>query len=66
MATLNNITLLTPLIPSSHVPILNFFVPGSTSIVVTIKQVLAINSYTRGLFVYILLAWMSRHVLKYL
>ncbi|KAK0609272.1 P-loop containing nucleoside triphosphate hydrolase protein [Bombardia bombarda] len=55
MATLNNSTPLTPFISSSHVSILDFFVPGSTGILATIEQVLAINSYARTLFICMLL-----------
>ncbi|KAJ9137650.1 hypothetical protein NKR23_g8937 [Pleurostoma richardsiae] len=66
MATLNNATPSTPLLASSHVSILDFFVPGSTGIVATLEHVLAMNSYAQAMFACMLLVFLARHVCKYL
>ncbi|KAK4245449.1 hypothetical protein C7999DRAFT_34211 [Corynascus novoguineensis] len=65
MATLNNTTSPTPLI-LTQVSVLDFFVPGSTSILAAIELVLATNSYFRPLFLYMLLVFLGRHVCGYL
>lgn len=66
MATLsNNATSTAPLIPA-QVSVLDFFVPGSTSILATIEPVLATNSTYRPLFLSMLLVFLGRHVCRYL
>jgi uncharacterized membrane protein YjjB (DUF3815 family) len=52
------------LIPT-QVSFLDFFAPGSTSILATIELVLATNSYFRPLMLCILLAFLGRHVFRY-
>ncbi|KAK4653371.1 hypothetical protein QC762_507400 [Podospora pseudocomata] len=63
MTVFNN-TSPTPL-TLTQVSVLDFFVPGSTSILAAIELVLATNSYFRPLFLCMLLAFLSTHVRRY-
>jgi hypothetical protein len=65
MDTPNNATPSKPLSVTSHVSVLDFFVPGSTSIVTTLEHVLAMNSYAQALFIYMLLVFLGRHICRY-
>ncbi len=65
MATLNNTTLPTPLIPT-QVSVLDFFIPGSTAIVAAIEPVLDMNSSVRPLLLYVLLVYLGRYICRYL
>jgi hypothetical protein len=51
---------------SRHVSILDFFVPGSTTMIATIEQVLPVNSYAQALFICMLLLFPGKHVCRYL
>ncbi|KAK4149897.1 putative mitochondrial chaperone BCS1-A [Chaetomidium leptoderma] len=64
MAVFTNTTSPTPLSPT-QVSVLDFFVPGSTSVLAAIELVLATNSYFRPLILCMLLAFLSRHVCRY-
>ncbi|KAJ4288308.1 hypothetical protein N0V88_007346 [Collariella sp. IMI 366227] len=61
MATPNNTTSPTPLIPS-QVSILEFFIPGFTGILAAIERVLAMNSSARPLLLCMLLVFLGRHL----
>jgi len=65
MATLNNTTSPTPLIPT-QISVLDFFIPGSTGILAGIEPVLAMNSSVRPLILCILLVFLGRHVCRYI
>lgn len=65
MATLNNTTSPTPLTPT-QASVLDFFVPGSTSVLTAVELVLATNSHFHPFFLFVLLAFLGRHVCKYL
>ena len=65
MATLNNTTSPTPLIPT-QVSVLDFFIPGSTGILAAIEPVLAMNSSARPLLLCMLLVFLGRHVCRYI
>lgn len=65
MTTLNNTTSPTLLIPT-QASVLDFFVPGSTSILAAIELVLTTNSYFRPLFLGMFLVFLGRHLCRYL
>lgn len=65
IATLNNTTSPTPLIPT-QVSVLDFIIPGSTGILAAIEPVLAINNSARPLLLCILLVFLGRHVCRYI
>ncbi|KAH8757625.1 hypothetical protein F5883DRAFT_157497 [Diaporthe sp. PMI_573] len=65
MATLNNTTSPTPLIPT-QISVLDFFIPGSTSILAAIELILATNSYFCPIFLFMLLVFLGKHICRYL
>ncbi|KAK0707441.1 putative mitochondrial chaperone bcs1 [Lasiosphaeris hirsuta] len=64
MATLNNTTPTPSILP--QVSVLDFFLPGSTSIITTMELVLSMNNGARPLFVCLLLLFLGRHICRYI
>ncbi|EAQ90064.1 hypothetical protein CHGG_06683 [Chaetomium globosum CBS 148.51] len=60
----NNTTFSTPLI-ATQVSVLDFFVPGSSSILAAIELVLGTNSYIRPLMLCMFLAFLGRRVFRF-
>ncbi|KAH6628770.1 BCS1 N terminal-domain-containing protein, partial [Chaetomium tenue] len=60
----NTTTLPAPLIPA-QASVLDFFVPGSTSILAAVELVLGTNSYIRPLMLCMFLAFLGRRVFRY-
>jgi hypothetical protein len=53
------------LIPT-QISVLDFFIPGSTSILAAIELILATNSYFCPIFLFMLLVFLGKHICRYL